>query len=300
VEGVPRALRPAALLQPRVELGYEWGSPVRFERIVEQLGAAERKFTVEDFQHLQHDVVSLPARRLVRLLAAAAPGSPELRPWAARLTGWDGAVSRDSSPAALYEIWVRKLPEAVFRPKLGDSTWRIAGGFISEEKTLAVLEAASPRWFGAGEAGRAARDAALWKALGAAVEEVRRRLGPDPEAWRWGAMNVTPFHHPLATDPARAAVLDLRGVERGGDGDTVMASGGAFGASFREVLDTADWDRSTATSVPGQSGQPGSPHYGDLLPLWEEGTYFPLLFSRERIERAATGRLVLEPAAATQ
>jgi penicillin amidase len=111
---------------------------------------------------------------------------------------------------------------------------------------------------------------------------------------------VTPFHHPLATDPARAAVLDLRGVERGGDGDTVMASGGAFGASFREVLDTADWDRSMATSVPGQSGQPGSPHYGDLLPLWEEGTYFPLLFSRERIERSATGRLVLEPAAATQ
>jgi len=33
------------------------------------------------------------------------------------------------------------------------------------------------------------------------------------------------------------------------------------------------------------------------LPLWSEGIYFPLLFSREKIEAAATERLVLEPAA---
>jgi penicillin amidase len=50
-----------------------------------------------------------------------------------------------------------------------------------------------------------------------------------------------------------------------------------------------------ATSVPGQSGQPGSPHYGDLLPLWAEGRYFPLLFSREKIEAASEERLILEP-----
>ena len=58
----------------------------------------------------------------------------------------------------------------------------------------------------------------------------------------------------------------------------------------------ADWDRSVATSVPGQSGQPGSPHYGDLLAPWAEGKYFPLLFSRAKVEAVARERLVLEPA----
>ena len=62
-----------------------------------------------------------------------------------------------------------------------------------------------------------------------------------------------------------------------------------------EAMQVRDWDRSTATSAPGQSGQPGSPHYGDLLPLWGEGRYFPLLYSREAIEKAARQRLVLEP-----
>ncbi len=67
------------------------------------------------------------------------------------------------------------------------------------------------------------------------------------------------------------------------------------GASFREILDVGNWDGSQGINVPGESGQPGSPHYGDLLPLWIEGNYFPLLYSRPAVEKAATDRLLLEP-----
>jgi penicillin amidase len=74
--------------------------------------------------------------------------------------------------------------------------------------------------------------------------------------------------------------------------------GGSFtqegGASYREILDTSDWDRSVAVNTPGQSGQPGSPHYSDLLPLWDEGRYFPLLYSREAVERETKDRLLLD------
>ena len=285
------------------ELGYEWGAPFRFERIVDELSKPGGKFTVDSFQRLQQDVVSLPARRMLRLLAAAqgAPGNTEeLRPWAERLTRWDGALVRDSSPAALYELWMDKLPEAIFKPKLTEESWRLVASLIGTEEMLPIVEGASPRWFGVGEAGAAARDAALYRALGAAVEAGRKTLGPDPDAWRWGALHTTPFHHPLATTPERKAVFDLPTVERGGGGETVNSAAGfgfeaTHGASFREILDVADWDRSVAVNVPGQSGQPGSPHYGDLLPFWSEGLYFPFLFSREKIEKAATERLVLAP-----
>jgi acyl-homoserine lactone acylase PvdQ len=40
----------------------------------------------------------------------------------------------------------------------------------------------------------------------------------------------------------------------------------------------------------GQSGQPGSAHYADLLPLWAEGRYFPLAFSRGRVEEVTQHR----------
>jgi len=75
-------------------------------------------------------------------------------------------------------------------------------------------------------------------------------------------------------------VFDLKSVSRGGDANTVNATGGArfiqrSGASFREILDLSDWDKSVAINVPGQSAQPESPHYGDLLPLWAEGKILP-------------------------
>jgi penicillin amidase len=49
-------------------------------------------------------------------------------------------------------------------------------------------------------------------------------------------------------------------------------------------------------NVPGESGQPGSSHYSDLLPLWDQTQYFPMLYSRGAVEKQAQDRLTLEPA----
>lgn len=285
-------------------LGYEWAPPDRYQRILTVLRMpGGKKFTVDDFARLQHDTVSLPARRLTRLLAELRTDDQidgTLRPWVDRLVRWKADLAKDSAEAAVYELWRAELPAAVFQAKLSEPVWKLVGGFIASERAVDALETADPRWFGDGEAGRDARDAALFDALRAALKKAEERLGPDPAKWRWGALHVTPFRHALSTDDARSALFDLPSVERSGDGTTVNASGGAdfkavHGASFREILDVADWDRSVATSVPGQSGQPGSPHYGDLLPLWADGKYFPLLFSREQVEKQSKDRLVLEP-----
>ena len=87
-----------------------------------------------------------------------------------------------------------------------------------------------------------------------------------------------------------------------GDGFTVNATSFSannweqtHGASYREILDPANWDRSEGVNVPGESAQPGSQNYGNLLPLWNEGRYFPLLYSRSAIEKASKERLLLDP-----
>ena len=92
-------------------------------------------------------------------------------------------------------------------------------------------------------------------------------------------------------------------MARPGDGFTVNSTGSAGksfeqtgGASFREIIDLSDWDRSLAVNTPGQSGVPAEKHYSDLLPLWDKGEYFPLLYSRDAIERNLEQRLVLQPA----
>ena len=123
------------------------------------------------------------------------------------------------------------------------------------------------------------------EALKRAVDQLIATQGPDRAKWRWGRMHARAFRHPLARE------FDLPDVERAGGSDTVAADG----ASFREILDVSNWDRSLATNTPGQSGQPGSPFYGNLLPLWANDEYFPLLFSASAIEAHSKHRLTLRP-----
>src|SRR5262249_21687192 len=148
----------------------------------------------------------------------------------------------------------------------------------------------------------AARDAMLRKSLEEAWNEMTRLQGADPDKWSWGGLHTIRFRHPLDQTSPTAGFMDVGPVPRPGDEYTVNATGyyGASfdqvsGASYREILDLADWDKSVAVNTPGQSGQPGSPHYSDLLPLWSEGKYFPLAYSREAVEREVTDRLTLMP-----
>jgi penicillin amidase len=116
-----------------------------------------------------------------------------------------------------------------------------------------------------------------------AIDTLTKTQGADWSAWRWGRTHTRSFPHILL--PA----FNLPTIERPGGAGSLAADG----ASYREVLDVADWDRSIVANVPGQSGQPGSPFYGDLLKLWADDLYFPLVYSRARVERESAAKLTL-------
>ena len=120
--------------------------------------------------------------------------------------------------------------------------------------------------------------------LAAAVAHLRQSQGADSSQWRWGRMNVQAFPHVLLKD------FDLPPVERRGGAGVVAANG----ATYREIFDVGNWDGALATNVPGQSGQPESPYFSNLLPSWSKDEYFPLLYSRKAVEEQAAHRLVLK------
>jgi penicillin amidase len=285
-------------------LGYEWSAPHRFNRIDEVLsarraqieagGRAEDKLTIAESELLQHDALSVVARAIVRALRGAMEtrpiADPRRRAAALMLAEWDGTLDRTSAPAALYELWLPRLQRAVGLATRPAEERAIAGDRLSVDDLLAALA----------RGGEAVAGALVGPALDEAVAEAEKRMGPDRLAWAWGRIHRARFEHALATTPARREVFNLPDVPRGGDSTTPFATGGGewqtSGASFREVIDVADWDRSTTINVPGQSGQPGSPFYGNLLPLWAEGRYHPMLFSRAAVEKHAAHKLVLTPA----
>lgn len=148
-----------------------------------------------------------------------------------------------------------------------------------------------------------ARDALLLRSLEEGIDELIDRLGKDTENWKYGQEK---FHHILVRHLLSSAVsdelrseLDVGPLPRGGNSYTVNNTSSGFnqtsGASFRIIADLSDWDNSLGSNTPGQSGNPNSPHYTDLFKMWAIGQYFPVLYSREKIESAAGEITILFP-----
>jgi penicillin amidase len=280
--------------RPRV--GHRWSDPARINRLRAVLGAGG-PFSVEDFRRLQHDARSWKADQLVPLLAPLSLDGTLER---ARqlLARWDRTIVRGSPAAVLYVFWERQLASHL----VGDRLDRhLKPEFLARETAFIVPALTRPTrdWFKEGSPG-AARDAVLRDALVAAVADLEANLGPEWTAWDWARLHTATFRHPLATSDSIASRFNAGPIARDGYAATLLATGGAgftqtSGASFREIMDTGDWDRSMGTSAAGQSGQPGSPHFADLAGLWGAGEYFPFSFSDESVARHAEATLVLTP-----
>lgn len=282
-------------------VGFEWGSPERFLRIkefIEQAHNSGRKLSIADMEALQSDVLSLPARELQILLGAAVGDKPS--PAAKLLLNWDCVVSADSAAAALYEFWARELQAEVTQIVVPEAAQQ-AITQLSLPETVEQLSHPTPEAFFTANA-EARRDRILIEALRVAQAKLIAAEGGDMAKWSWGKLHTVEFQHALDQANDGASVFDRGPVPRPGDGYTVNATGfrsGSFaqvaGASYREIFDLSDWDSSMGVNVPGQSGQPASPHYDDLIPLWSTGRYFPLSYSRSAVEKQTLDVLELRP-----
>ncbi|WP_367039375.1 penicillin acylase family protein [Streptomyces sp. Je 1-332] len=295
---------------------YDWYAPTRHDRITEELDA-HAAWTVEDCVRLQTDYVSLPARRIQRLLAesadadtpppAATPSGDRLPAALAILREWDARLTVDSPGAALFEAWYRRH----LRPAL---LARALDGIVGEEqreralaRVLPVEDAAADPRVDLELLGRDPDPELLLGTLSAAVDELTVLLGDDPDTWSWGGLHHAHPHHPIVAllDGPAPEWASVGPVPRGGSGDTVGAAaygagfGQTAGATFRIVVDVGSWDDSVAMNSPGQSGVPGSPHYDDLFASWAADDSFPLLYSREAVEKHTRRTITLRPPAAT-
>jgi len=251
--------------------------------------------------------------RIVPLLDDLPAPDPRVGRAIALLRAWDRRLDPGSAAAALFEVWLAlELPYAVLSAVLPSQAAVDAVAPGDPTAILALLERPDRRL---GRDPDATRDRLLLESLEAAIDRTETLLGLDWARWRWGRLHVARLEHPISpTVGARLRRrLDVGPVPVGGGshtvGNTSYGSGpwpdgeaatrayfeGAGGASFRQVVDVGRWDRSLVINSPGQSGDPGSPHYRDLIERWARNEPVPMLSSRRAVERAAERLIELRP-----
>jgi len=304
--------------QLRVELGsqfgddsnyvisQEWAWGYRAQRIVEML-EANAPHTVQTFEAIQGDDKSISAEELLPYLADLQFDDARLadaRDW---LLQWDDQMQMDSPQAALYANFWRRLKANLFNDQLPEG--------ISTEGSQAMwaihqlVEDPDNVWWDNSTTPDVVetRDDIMALSFREAYENTVAALGEARDNWRWGTLHTATF----VSSPLGASGIDLienivnRGpVATSGSSEIINATGwntdsGNFSVvslpSMRIIIDLGDLSQSVAINTTGQSGHPYSPHYGDMIDMWRNIQYHPMLWTRQQVEQAAVNRLILNP-----
>lgn len=302
-------------------LGADWFSGYRAARI-ERLLQSRPRFTVRDFQNMQTDVYSVQAETLQPTMILAEGVDMLERRIVRELETWNLFVEVDSFAAAAYEVMRIHLLDLVFGDKLDPLNRQYKGISFSDifaasafsgkaSLTLArLLDQEESWWYHDAATGQPrTRQQVLDLALKQTAITLRELIGQDPRKWAWGKVHQVEFSHLFGRGRFMRTMFNRGQYPIGGDEDTVWMTASdlqmPFGlvrtsATYRQVLDVGDWDRSTAVLSTGQSGQPTSPHYADMIDLWREGEHHPMLWTRRAVDAETAATLWLRPRLASE
>jgi penicillin amidase len=298
-DDLPRSLDPPQGLivtanQKITEPGYrryitmDWRAPYRARRI-EELVRAVPRHDVASFERIQADVTSLAAREMMGALAATEPATPLGRAALQRLRAWDGAMRADAPEALIYQAWVRRLKHLIFDDDLGPLAPDLVAPAPLTAAMLGVLNgrAHARPWCDDAHAPGTHVDCSTLAAR--ALDQAAAELAREPrdlDRLRWGRAHPAVFENrPFSGVPLLARWFEQR-VPDAGDGDTInvgvlrLTGERPFEAraapSMRAVYDLSGGAWGAWMFGPGQSGNPLSSQFGDLLESWSKVRYRPI------------------------
>lgn len=289
----------------------DWAPGYRANRISEELSRLIREKVsgvgIEDMKRLQLDLKTPGENSILRRLQSLSPRNDRQSQVLGILKSWDGIMSGSSQAAAIFASWTGHyyhllieddVNAAGFLPAARQSLTRMENNIhlplledifagnnhtdICDYKTTPAVESC---------------DEVLYIALDHAIDELTNRFGASPEKWFWAEIHKSQFpHFPFSDhDLAPAAPYTEDSIFHGIFHREISTEGGAetvnvapyglgassrflqfFGASYRQIIDLGRPRQSLFINATGQSGNPISGHYDDLLVPHAQGRYLPM------------------------
>lgn len=247
----------------------------------------------ESMRRIQLDVEA-PSLRAARdgLVAALRFDPPILRTEAlapaalAILEGWDLCFHRESAGAAIFMAfrfaWTHELLVPSLEEELAERWRETRPGIELLHRLLA--DPTDPWVAEAEQAAQRDRTSLIRGAFLSTLVELRRLLGPDPQAWSLGALQQIELNHSLGIYPGLGPALNIARIPVGGSDITINATFtcpgpsplqrlGSVGPASRMIVDLGEPHGAHFANATGTSGDPASVHYADQTDIWRAGSF---------------------------
>jgi penicillin amidase len=219
------------------------------------------------------------AAELAPLLLDLAEPEDEAQRWAvAELEGWPYEMAAERPEPLVFAAWQRALVRALFADELGED---FAEFWTARPLLVARVLRQQESWCDdITTPDKESCRALVTRALAQALADLAARYGERREDWRWGLAHRAVMREPvLAQIPLVGSWLVIDRPSDGGN-FTVNVAGYEMredaepfvqrtAPGYRAIYDLSNNAAFGAVQNMGQSENPFSPHYADLVPYWE-------------------------------
>ena len=255
---------------------------------------SKSNFTREDFAKMQLDVTSMRAVEVLPHLIKSLELSSEqkISDVKSYLKNWNAEMTTDSVAASIFEIFFATWCELVAAERFSKSSLPLISQAISG-LSVKLLREDQHGWFKNDD-----RQNAIIQAMNSTISKLTDQIGPNMSEWYWGEIHKINLPHKLSTIGDLDKLLDTGGEPISGNGITVCNTGydpnylASIGANWRHNADLSETPTGIwAIDSCGQSGHPGSPHYGDQLSNWIKGDHHFLPLDLQQVKSNAVNTL---------
>lgn len=258
-------------------INWEFSPAERALRINSRLSVM-RRATVDSMRSLQNDNFSILAQNILPVMVKAIQPSKlnarEKESYAI-IKKWNRFYNAHETGASIFEIWQKTLISKIWEDEFGDKTLPMR--FPSRDRTVELLiNDPYSKWFdNVNTPIKETRESLINDAFKFAVDSLSRRYGPIGKNWEWARVKQSHVPHLAKIAGFGSAVL-----YNGGSKHSVNALGESNGPSWRMVVALGKQVKGYGVFPGGQSGNPGSFYYDDMIEPWTNGKLNELLYLR--------------------
>lgn len=257
-------------------LGWNYATSERGTRINEWLRAHDR-LTPKDMMTLQLDNLNVQARTL---LPVVLPLIDESRLDAVAkialdtLKAWNYLNRSELTAPTIFKAFWRNLYTRIWNDDISHEKGPLLRPRRDVTLELILNHPESEYFDDRTTTARESLHHLVQQAFEEAVSSLVEKHGPIGPAWAWGSARGTDIRHLL-----RLPGLGRYRLQTSGDFAIVNATTGMSGPSWRMVVQLKPGDIRAWGHYPGgQSGNPGSAYYDNMIDDWVAGRYYELAF----------------------
>ncbi len=233
------------------------------------------KHTVATMRAVQADNESLVSRALIPGLLALTPKSEAARRLQTEVRNWDNKANLDSTGATAFAFYYRELTR-VLEDELGNKY------FDEPNFLIAAFTQGSPYCDDRRTPALETCTVVMQNALENGAAALEKQLGSIPAEWTWRKIHIAQFNATIGSNPTIGFFVNRRIAS---NGSRLTVNVGNYnqedfiqraGPSFRSIMDFSNLNNSRYIHPMGQSGDPFSKIYDNLLPLWRDGLDIPM------------------------